>query len=163
MANAKASAEHLAILLRNHVDDAGKSGDLSSLNPEPLKNWINTNLILNGLGIADALDEELDEVVASSEDATTVFASILSLRAHIGWSTHGHSAVDVNIYSSGGEAAEQLHGNRENTDIGKFLREYLDVDVESITAELNEKMPRKRFTEGLRVTDFEMERGQKLQ
>ncbi|CAK7263341.1 vacuolar alkaline phosphatase [Sporothrix epigloea] len=162
LANAKASAEHLAILLRNHVDDVGKSGDLSSLNPEPLKNWINTNLILNGLGITDALDEELDEVVASTEDATTVFAAILSLRAHIGWSTHGHSAVDVNIYSSGGEAAEQLHGNRENTDVGKFLREYLDVDVESITAELKEKMPSKRFVEALRMTDFEMERGQKL-
>ncbi|CAK7270908.1 vacuolar alkaline phosphatase [Sporothrix epigloea] len=160
LANAKASAEYLASLLRKHVDDIKETGDVSALSPKPLKDWINTNLIIDGLGIVDALDQELDEVVASSGDATTVFAAILSLRAHIGWSTHGHSAVDVNIYSSGGKAAEQLRGNRENTDVGAFLREYLDVDVESITAELNDKMAARRFVEAPLMTDFEMERGQ---
>ncbi|CAK7216581.1 vacuolar alkaline phosphatase [Sporothrix bragantina] len=162
LANAKASAEYLAILLRDHVANMKQVGDESALNAESLKDWINTNLIMKGLGITDALDEELDEVAANTEDATTVFAAILSLRAHIGWSTHGHSAVDVNIYSSGGEAVEQLHGNRENTDVGKFLREYLGVDVESITAELNEKMVAGRPFEAPAMTDFQMERGRKL-
>lgn len=64
----------------------------------------------------------------------------MSQRARIGWSTHGHSAVDVNIYSSGGKAAEAIHGNVENTDVGKFLASYLDVDVEAITKELEEKL-----------------------
>jgi len=48
------------------------------------------------------------------------------------------SAVDVNIYGSKG--ADALRGNHENTDIGKFLREYLDVDVQAITDELVTKM-----------------------
>jgi alkaline phosphatase len=65
---------------------------------------------------------------------------MVSLRAHIGWSTHGHSAVDVNIYSSGGAGTEKIRGNVENTDVGKFLRSYLDVDVDSVTKELREKM-----------------------
>ena len=65
---------------------------------------------------------------------------MVSMRARIGWSTHGHSAVDVNIYSSGGAAAEKIRGNVENTDIGKFLSAYLDVDVEEITKELEDKL-----------------------
>jgi len=35
---------------------------------------------------------------------------------------------------------EALRGNHENTDVGKFLREYLDVDVQAITDELVAKM-----------------------
>ncbi|KAJ2977686.1 hypothetical protein NUW58_g7735 [Xylaria curta] len=65
---------------------------------------------------------------------------MISVRAQIGWSTHGHSAVDVNIYSSGGPGTEALRGNVENTDVGAFLREYLRVDVDAVTKELNEKM-----------------------
>lgn len=68
------------------------------------------------------------------------FARMVSLRARLGWSTHGHSAVDVNVYSSGGPGTERIRGNVENTDVGKFLREYLDVDVDAITRELRDKM-----------------------
>ncbi|KAG4216789.1 hypothetical protein PC116_g34730 [Phytophthora cactorum] len=69
---------------------------------------------------------------------------MISIRAQIGWSTHGHSAVDVNIYSSGGPGTEAIRGNVENTDVGKYLREYLNVDVDAITKELNEKLGSKR-------------------
>lgn len=65
---------------------------------------------------------------------------MISHRARVGWSTYGHSAVDVNIYSSGGPAAEDIHGNVENTDIGKFLRNYLNVDTAAVTKELRDKM-----------------------
>jgi len=62
---------------------------------------------------------------------------MISRRARIGWSSHGHSAVDVNIYGSDG--SEALRGNHENVEVGKFLRDYLDVDVDSVTEELVEK------------------------
>jgi alkaline phosphatase len=45
----------------------------------------------------------------------------------------------VNIYTSSPKLAAALIGNHENTEVGKFLRDYLDVDVEAITKELNEK------------------------
>lgn len=64
---------------------------------------------------------------------------MISRRAQTGWSTHGHSAADVNIYTSDPEAARALKGNHENTEVGDFLRNYLDVDVEAITKELREK------------------------
>ena len=59
----------------------------------------------------------------------------------MGWSTHGHSAVDVNIYCSGavGSATDKLRGNVENTEVGIWLREYLAVDVEQVTKELSQR------------------------
>jgi alkaline phosphatase len=45
----------------------------------------------------------------------------------------------VNIYASNKKAAAALAGNHENTEVGKFLREYLNVDVDAITRELKQK------------------------
>lgn len=55
----------------------------------------------------------------------------------IKWATHGHSAVDVNIYASGDPQFEKLRGNHENTEIGKFIKEYLELDLETVTELLN--------------------------
>jgi alkaline phosphatase len=74
---------------------------------------------------------------------------MISRRSQTGWSSHGHSAADVNIYSSDPKAALALAGNHENTEVGDFLRDYLGVDVESVTKELREKGT------GLMVTDAE--------
>ncbi|OAA67059.1 alkaline phosphatase [Niveomyces insectorum RCEF 264] len=159
LANAKASAERLSHLLRGHVDSVASAG--ATLDHASLKDWINANLVMPHLGITDASDEELDLIAASPRDAAAAFAAVVSLRAHVGWSTHGHSAVDVNIYSSGGPAAEPIRGNRENTDVGKFLQEYLGVDVEEVAQELNDKMNLSRlatpFSERPLVTNLEME------
>ena len=48
--------------------------------------------------------------------------------------------MDVNVYASRqDDVISALRGNRENTEIGTFLRDYLDVDVEAVTRELNDK------------------------
>jgi alkaline phosphatase len=106
---------------------------------------VNTTLVVPGLGITDAKPGELDALIGNPDGSVETFAAMISLRAHIGWSTHGHSAVDVNIYSSGGPGTEKLRGNVENTEIGVFMREYLDVDVDAITRELREKTARKKL------------------
>lgn len=128
-----ASCELLAFKLQQHVA-SNTWGEEARL-----KKWINANLVVPGLGFEDATDKELTTLAREPEKAKETLTDMLSLRAHIGWSTHGHTAVDVNIYSSGGGGAEALRGNVENTDVGKFLREYLDVDVEAVTKELREK------------------------
>jgi alkaline phosphatase len=135
LANSRASAEHLAAKLRAHV-----SSSTTASGKKDLKSWINSELVISGLGISDATDAELDLLVENADDALYYFSAIISLRAHIGWSTHGHTAVDVNVYSSGGPGTHRIRGNVENTEIGVFLREYLDVDVEPITKELKENM-----------------------
>lgn len=136
LANATASAEFLAIKLHAHLSSSSDSKkDL-----EKLKKYINEELIIRGLGISNASDKEITRIAEHPESALVLFSALISLRAHVGWSTHGHTAVDVNIYSSGGPGTDAIRGNVENTDVGKFLRHYLDVDVDVITEELKEKM-----------------------
>ena len=43
-------------------------------------------------------------------------------------------AVDVNIYGS--SAATALTGNHENTEIGEFIRDYLELDLRPISEKL---------------------------
>ncbi|KAI0138657.1 alkaline phosphatase-like protein [Hypoxylon sp. NC0597] len=138
LANASSSSEYLAHRLHAYVTKTPNES------VDELKKYINDELVIPGFGIHDASDDELTALASNPEQAQYLFAHMISIRAQIGWSTHGHSAVDVNIYSSGGPGAEVLRGNVENTDVGKYLREYLSVDVEAVTKELNEKMTSKR-------------------
>jgi alkaline phosphatase len=134
LAKAKSSTEYLALKYLDHLSKLHPSTSKDSL-----KKWINEELIVPGLGITDATDAELSLIAKEPVSALVTMCDMISLRAHVAWSTHGHSAVDVNIYSSGGPGTEKIRGNVENIEIGKFLREYLRVDVEEITEELKEK------------------------
>ncbi|EEY20504.1 repressible alkaline phosphatase [Verticillium alfalfae VaMs.102] len=134
LAKANASSEFLSLQLAKHI--AENPGEHMG----KLRSWVNETLIYGGLGITDVHPEELDALVEAPLAAITTFAAIISLRAHVGWSTHGHTAVDVNIYSSGGRDTEKIRGNVENTDVGKFLRDWLDLDVAPITEELKSKL-----------------------
>ncbi|KAI1827422.1 alkaline-phosphatase-like protein [Xylaria intraflava] len=136
LADATASSEHLARLLREHIAEAAPE----IIPTQELKAYINDELVVPGLGIRDATEDELTAVAQHPDLAQPAFAEMVSVRAQIGWSTHGHSAVDVNVYSSGGAGTEDIRGNVENTDVGRFLAEYLGVDVEAVTAELRAKM-----------------------
>ncbi|KAI1114614.1 alkaline-phosphatase-like protein [Nemania sp. NC0429] len=150
LANATASSEHLARRLWKHMAKSA-SRDVAI---EDLKTFVNEELVIPGLGISDATDDELAAVALHPELAQPAFADMISRRAQIGWSTHGHSAVDVNVYSSGGPGTEALRGNVENTDVGKFLRSYLAVDVDAVTRELNEKMKTGTSQEGFNSDIF---------
>ncbi|KAK4639335.1 vacuolar alkaline phosphatase [Podospora bellae-mahoneyi] len=131
---ANASAEYLTLLLQQHM----------IANPveeqQQLQDWIREDLVEKRLGIKDALEIEINALASNPLLAMNIFSKMVSIRARIGWSTHGHSAVDVNIYSSGGPGTEDIRGNVENIEVGGFLRRYLDVDVDEITRELREKM-----------------------
>ncbi|KAK5664356.1 hypothetical protein OQA88_579 [Cercophora sp. LCS_1] len=134
LAKANSSSEYLAHLLVEHITSNAEES------AEELREWINQDLVIGRLGIHDALEVEINALASNPAGAIHAFAHMVSLRARIGWSTHGHSAVDVNVYSSGGPGTERIRGNVENTDVGKFLREYLEVDVDEITKELRQKM-----------------------
>ena len=45
--------------------------------------------------------------------------------------------MDVNIYAFGDPETQKLRGNHENTEIGQFIKEYLDLDLDSVTRILN--------------------------
>lgn len=140
LVNVSYSSDFLAKLLSHAMllyEDTASSR-IATLSDKDLKHFISETLVKDNLGIYDAEDYEIQLVLDYPEGADYIFADMVSRRAQIGWSTHGHSAVDVNIYGSIG--SEALRGNHENTEIGKFLREYLDVDVDAITKELREKL-----------------------
>ena len=137
LTNATHSSDHLAHKLHEHLSTH------VAATADPVKTWIRSQLVETGLGIHDATDEEINNIYESTKNPLPptrwLFADMVSRRAQVGWTSHGHSAVDVNIYASTPGAARRLIGNHENTEVGDFLRAYLDVDLEAVTEELREK------------------------
>ena len=150
--NATHSAEDLAYQLQHHLKT-----HVAAAAKDPIAAFVRHILLENGLGVYDASDEEMNSILDNMDPwpASYKFADIISRRSQVGWSTHGHSAVDVNIYASNPKHARKLIGNHENTEIGEFIREYLDVDLDSITKELQEEGAKVRDWMGkpLEVTD----------
>lgn len=143
LSNASHSASWAAREYHSHLDTLG-SPEPSALDAQAKKDTKSylASLASKGLGVHDTSDEELARLLSDPDIAAYIFADMVSRRAQLGWSTHGHSGADVNIFASNGAWAQDLAGNRENTEVGEFLRRYLGVEaeVERVTAELREKM-----------------------
>lgn len=137
LANATHSTEWLA---REYATYLAGSGANASRKEKSV--FINGKIIKDGLGIVDASQEEIDAIIDAVPQWPPLYllSIMISRRAQVGWSTHGHSAVDVNIYASSPAHALPLVGNHENTDVGNFIVEYLDLDLAPITKELKNKV-----------------------
>ncbi|KKZ61039.1 alkaline phosphatase [[Emmonsia] crescens] len=131
LANASHSSEYLGNALDDYLDGDGKN-----TNDSIRQKYIRKNLLADGLGIHDATDAEVQKLIDGG--GAYAFANMVSRRAQIGWSTHGHSAVDVNIYASSAHDALTLVGNRENTEVGSFLAHYLSLDLDAVTKQLKD-------------------------
>ncbi|KAK4699815.1 hypothetical protein P7C70_g6442, partial [Phenoliferia sp. Uapishka_3] len=106
------------------------------------KVWLREEVFEKGLGIGDATVEEVDDVWGHRSNAyhtARTLADAISRRAQIGWSTAGHSGVDVNLYAYGYNATG-LAGNRENTEIGEHIMHMMGLDLSVVTMELNKKL-----------------------
>ncbi|KAJ2662503.1 vacuolar alkaline phosphatase [Coemansia sp. RSA 1199] len=60
---------------------------------------------------------------------------VVSKRAHIGWSTGGHTGADVGLYAYGNQMHD-IRGNMENSHLGTLLAKYLGVDTSQVTSAL---------------------------
>lgn len=127
---------------------------------EQLKAWLRDDL-----GVMDADDSEIQSVLALKDDSTLWFldhalSKLTSRRAQIGWSTEGHSGksprlwplyipwiliacicnhtgVDVNLYGYPFLlTAPYLGGVRENTEIGVFIADTMQLNLQQITTSL---------------------------
>lgn len=58
---------------------------------------------------------------------------VVNREALVGWTTYGHTAVDVNLYAYG-PGAPLFTGNRDNTYVGKMLASLLEVDLGQLTS-----------------------------
>lgn len=135
LANASHSSHHAAVTYYLHTisPSFSKSGNARTFL---------VDVLASQLGIHDASDAELDAVINDPLHGNSTMADMISRRSQTGWSTHGHSAVDVNIYASDKHAARKLQGQHENTEVGEFLAWYLELEdeVEKVTEDLKEKL-----------------------
>ena len=93
LANASSSGEDLAFELRNHIRDQHIDMVAQS---DSLSKWVKEK-VQTRLGVQDVTNYEIDRIVRSTNpiDWAYNFADIISRRAQIGWSTHGHSGTSI--------------------------------------------------------------------
>ncbi|KAK6455648.1 vacuolar alkaline phosphatase [Scheffersomyces xylosifermentans] len=141
--NSKHSGDFLAHKIASFASSASASGKKSSA----LDKFIRSEILEKDMGIKDYTDAEVDLIKSKAHDVGNllyVLNNILSLRSQTGWTTHGHSAVDVNIYAYTNSPAikkklfshkayEGLLGNHENIEIGAFMEAITGVNLEQVT------------------------------
>ena len=148
--NATHSTEYLAGQVLDYIEEEEPSD-------EELTSYIKDEVVVKGLGIQDVQDDEVARAVelAKIEDGeiplTVWLSSIVNWRGHIGWSTTGHSGVDVALYyheaipsNKKGKKYEQYQqrrksviGSHENTFIGTWTADFLGLDLAGVTKRLN--------------------------
>jgi alkaline phosphatase len=83
-------------------------------------------LLKEYLGVSDPDNTELDNILENKDIDETpelwflshTLSKLTSRRAQVGWSTEGHSGVDVNLYGYPRSlTSPYLGGNRENTEV----------------------------------------------
>lgn len=75
---------------------------------------------------------------ASSYGKEGSFNAVISHRSLLGWTGHGHTGVDVNVYAYG-PVANYLKGNTDNTDFAKAGAKVIGANLDTTTAKLQEK------------------------
>ncbi|KAI9496846.1 alkaline-phosphatase-like protein [Zychaea mexicana] len=124
-----ANASHSTVFLADMLHDQ----------PRPVEDrYIIETILQKGLGITDTTSKELQclKTTPSIKQLDKYLADMLSIRAQLGWATHGHSAVDVNLYAYGPHA-DELRGSHENVFIGDFISRMLDLNLTETTQNLN--------------------------
>lgn len=109
--------------------------------------FIAKTIVEQDMGISDYTKEEIDALCKVSADFERVLYfvnNMISIRARAGWTTHGHSAVDVNIYAYSNSKRVNdllfrrspytgLQGSHENIEIGAFMENLTNVDLNKVT------------------------------
>jgi alkaline phosphatase len=96
-------------------------------------------VIASSTGITDITDKEAADI-----QQYTIFAEMsgaigktVTARALVGWTTHGHSGVDVNLYIYGLPADHSYFGaNVENIDVSTLIAQLLGLDISAMTKEV---------------------------
>ncbi|WNS42751.1 alkaline phosphatase [Paenibacillus sp. MMS20-IR301] len=99
------------------------------------------SIVTQNTWITDLTDEEVTQIMngdGSSYKREGAYNAVISKRLLIGWSGHGHSAVDVGIWAYG-PIADKVKGQVDNTQIAKAGAGILGLDLNKRSAELQSK------------------------
>jgi alkaline phosphatase len=96
-----------------------------------------------GTGVDSLEDDERAALLTAAAAPDTVrrhglmqaLSEIESRRVRVGWSTGGHTGVDVGLYAFG-PGSERFRGLHENTDVARLIAELLGLDLDAETARL---------------------------
>lgn len=119
----------------------------AELDGAALETYIAKEIVEQDMGILDHTKEEiqmLKKLASSPNRLLGVLNNMISVRSQTGWSTLGHSAVDVNIYAYSNsdiiykkllkrEPYTGLVGNHENIEIGAFMANITGVDLAQVS------------------------------
>lgn len=87
-------------------------------------------------GITDLTNKEVETIRRSDKGRlASVIGPMISQRAHIGWTTGGHTGGDVVLYSYAPDG-RKLHGMLENTDIARAMEQALGLDLDAVSERL---------------------------
>ncbi len=104
--------------------------------PEEIRSIVTTNT-----WITDLTDEEVTQIMngdGSSYKREGAYNAVISKRLLVGWSGHGHSAVDVGVWAYG-PIADKVKGQVDNTQIATAGAGILGLDLNKRSAELQSK------------------------
>jgi alkaline phosphatase len=62
---------------------------------------------------------------------------MVGVRAVVGWTSDGHTAVDVNLYAFG-PGRDAFIGHHDNTHVGQTLARLLGLDLAAMTTRLRQ-------------------------
>ncbi|MGL6100170.1 MAG: alkaline phosphatase [Fusobacteriaceae bacterium] len=86
----------------------------------------------------DLTDEELKAINKAEKTSgiESILGKAMSERAHLGWTTNGHTAEDVPLYVYTSNYANQLTGTVNNSDIALYIAKAMNLDLDLATDEL---------------------------
>ncbi|KAJ1999948.1 vacuolar alkaline phosphatase, partial [Coemansia thaxteri] len=104
--------------------------------PDQLRDSVTTQVLPLVLGIANATSYEVGRIVDAVAQGTKAckhaVGHVVSDRARVGWTTGGHTGVDVGLYAYGAESAG-IRGSLENTQVGQLLATFLGVNTTALS------------------------------
>lgn len=103
-------------------------------------------------GITDLTAEETAAIrAAKAGSMNSVVGPMISKRAHIGWTSGGHTGGEVVLYSYA-PGGKQLTGVVENTDIARYMESAMGLDLSAVTNRLFVPAEEAFTTRGATVT-----------
>ena len=102
-------------------------------------------------GIKNLTEEELN-LIKTEKDTGSAMGRVISARSHIAWTTGGHVGGDVGLYSySTTKDAKRLIGTVHNYEIGRYVEDVLNIDLDKLTEELYQPIRRGFEEKGAKV------------
>lgn len=105
----------------------------------------NVKSVMTQLGITDLSMEEEAAIVAAKgvdqegnafDKTDAVISALVSKRAHIGWTTGGHTGEDVVLYVYTPDMKNQLTGTIQNSDVALYAAKAMGLDLDAASKKL---------------------------